>query len=668
MKRISYSIYVFIFLFFLSNESIAQWQPSIGLEGGQVRNIIQFDSLLFTTCNNYIYKSNDDFISSWTNCPDSTTGWDLYKVDSCIFTYGNTNFKRSFDYGETWQEIQSEACPWTMCNIGNTIFVDNANCLYKSDNYFDSIKFEIAFPNVYELLLYSTDSMIIAMDPSLYAIYQSNDTANSWDTLTLSGLPISNKNTFSIKYFNNTIWIAGSYGIYFLNEARTKWIEANAGFPNDKFVLDVEELSNELYCCIMNSGLFKYDNNDSIWMSIDNSPLNISSIIEVNNELICSTENGPAKMDSTGNWTTNYNGLNHRDVYSLAYINDSVYVYAGNELFKSVDGGCSFSKINNLKGQQVIATDSALYSLSETDLLISRNFGNSWDTINTNISPSLYSLTMNNAYYYIGTSSGLYRTRIDTISWTLLDNGLSTWALNRGVEAIDSVIVVNDYFSNLVCISRNYGDTFDTLYTTNGVILSVTKKGNRFYILDDSKILFSDDLGYTWDEIDYNDAYYLDHNDLCLVVSGGSVHAHIDISYDNGTSWLDIKDNLPSSTYGSFENITFYNQRLFSSSTRNSLWYRDDILTSIFINSDDSIQLPTIIYPNPTTDKINIELPLDIKEANYNIYNLRGKLFKSGTISAIENIIDLRNLKTGLYIIEIYTKEKRISEEIIKFD
>lgn len=673
MKTIlRHTLLFLLFVFVISTGTNAQWQPSLGLEGGRNGQIIQSDSFLITTCENTIYRTSNDFTSPWDTCPDNTGGGGGFlQVDSCIISYGIMHgMGRSFDNGLTWQWIPGYGSTASMCSVGSTIFFDYGNFLFKSDDYMDSAEMDTLFPDISFMILFSNDSLLIAMDYNLDAIYHSTDTANSWDTITLNGLPTEQTSTFCITYYDNTIWLAGIYGVYYLNPEKTTWIEVNSGIPTGKWVWGVIGYNSELYCTVGNSGLFIFIPADSLWTYIENSPKNIRSISDINGELYCGSSNGPVKMDSLGIWHTNFEGLYHRNISSLSELNDTIYVYANDELFKSYDEGYSFEKIENVNGKQIITTDSIFYSLSYTDIIISRDYGVSWDTITKGLHSSLHHFSLTDSYYYVSSSHGLFRSRVDTINWIVLDEGLNTWTISH-FEAIDSVVIVNDYYySHLVCISKDYGDTFDTLFITDGAFFPITKIGNRFYILNMSSILYSDDLGETWNEIFKERSFSLDQNEDYLVVGsdGPGPIEYLTISYDNGLTWTDIEGNLPSEDYGLYDNITFHNQRLFTSSSDNSLWYRDDILTKIPENdiTDDKHEKVNL-YPNPVKDVITLELETTPDDCRFRVFDIQGREQINGTLNTKKTDIDLGKLKPGIYIIEVLTASGKTTRKIVKY-
>ena len=77
---------------------------------------------------------------------------------------------------------------------------------------------------------------------------------------------------------------------------------------------------------------------------------------------------------------------------------------------------------------------------------------------------------------------------------------------------------------------------------------------------------------------------------------------------------------------------------------------------------NDIIESEVIIYPNPTSDILNIKLRnQDIKKVI--LYSISGKLLKEFD----KNIIDLKNINTGVYLIKIFTNSNNIiNSKIIK--
>jgi len=70
------------------------------------------------------------------------------------------------------------------------------------------------------------------------------------------------------------------------------------------------------------------------------------------------------------------------------------------------------------------------------------------------------------------------------------------------------------------------------------------------------------------------------------------------------------------------------------------------------------------IYPNPTTDFVQIEHGTFVPE-HYWISNLQGAMVKSGSVS-IENRIDFRELEPGIYLLNLESEGKLVRKKIVK--
>lgn len=72
------------------------------------------------------------------------------------------------------------------------------------------------------------------------------------------------------------------------------------------------------------------------------------------------------------------------------------------------------------------------------------------------------------------------------------------------------------------------------------------------------------------------------------------------------------------------------------------------------------------IYPNPATERINIEV--DDKIQSITIFDVKGRLVKNIQESGISNgkIIDVSDLSTGMYIVKVKTTTSKFINKIIK--
>lgn len=99
-------------------------------------------------------------------------------------------------------------------------------------------------------------------------------------------------------------------------------------------------------------------------------------------------------------------------------------------------------------------------------------------------------------------------------------------------------------------------------------------------------------------------------------------------------------------------------------SNGNELWKltATNLSTSQF-NSENEIK----VYPNPTSNVVNIKYPNDFK-GNYTLYDKTGKLIYKNNIKALENQFTLENYASGLYLLVIANDNGReiFSYKIVK--
>ena len=75
-----------------------------------------------------------------------------------------------------------------------------------------------------------------------------------------------------------------------------------------------------------------------------------------------------------------------------------------------------------------------------------------------------------------------------------------------------------------------------------------------------------------------------------------------------------------------------------------------DALDVSLLSTEDFNKTSLSIYPNPTTDVINIQ---NLKgEYSYSVYDVAGKLLLNKT-NAISTQIDISTLNKGLYLLEL---------------
>jgi len=81
------------------------------------------------------------------------------------------------------------------------------------------------------------------------------------------------------------------------------------------------------------------------------------------------------------------------------------------------------------------------------------------------------------------------------------------------------------------------------------------------------------------------------------------------------------------------------------------------------IGENQSIGNVISCYPNPVSDKVNIEIPTDIKVENISLFDLSGRMIKTQT-TGLETI-DISGFAPGVYVMKIVLENGKVFEEKI---
>lgn len=91
------------------------------------------------------------------------------------------------------------------------------------------------------------------------------------------------------------------------------------------------------------------------------------------------------------------------------------------------------------------------------------------------------------------------------------------------------------------------------------------------------------------------------------------------------------------------------------------------------LSTEDHLAEPTaeiFIFPNPTTDYVNISMKgfeSGSGQQSYQLYDLKGRLLKQDAIDQTETQINLSNLSSSIYILQVSSNNKNLkSFKIIK--
>ncbi len=83
------------------------------------------------------------------------------------------------------------------------------------------------------------------------------------------------------------------------------------------------------------------------------------------------------------------------------------------------------------------------------------------------------------------------------------------------------------------------------------------------------------------------------------------------------------------------------------------------------IGTEEFIAENISVYPNPTSEIIWVEDNTSFSVNNYSIYDISGRRILFNTFNASEKKVDVSNLNSGVYLLELVSSERKIIKKIV---
>ncbi|QES90325.1 T9SS type A sorting domain-containing protein [Rhizosphaericola mali] len=250
-------------------------------------------------------------------------------------------------------------------------------------------------------------------------------------------------------------------------------------------------------------------------------------------------------------------------------------------------------------------------------------------------------------------NNGVVVQSTESTGWNLIDlellgsNTSKGWLNIPATASFNQVKVISN--SSVVGLLQSfnvYEITRD--YNTSVLPVNYSKELNAVY--SDNKVNLSWTTG-----IEINNSYFsvmrsLNATDWSQI---GRVDSHFSNGSGNGSSY-NFVDNTPNSGVNYYRLIQY------------DLDGKSALSKIISINIQSILQPAIKIYPNPTTDRVNID---NVPSGSlYKVIDLSGKIILTGTLNTSPGYISLSNVKSGIVIIELFSPKgiKIGSYKIIK--
>lgn len=678
MKRIKIFVFLLLLFIFQCIDLTAQWTHSEGLEGAHAWDItLHNDSLLFITTENGIFGrtlANDH--------------WELINEFGCSYIMSNGSYlysggpmcglSRSADNGATWEDFDEiyNASSWDLS--GSVLIVCTGEGTYRSDNNGDSWDQLGPLQNSDDCDIYICDSIVLLNDMDMDTLWISYDLGISFSGLTLNGA--NNGYIYDLFVDGIDIYMAQSKGVYYFNEQDSAWSILGDSIQTNAHIRSVFKYDDTLrYISIF--GYYSFITEDSSWLANNTGLENIhlSSIDFSDSVLYTGTQKGPFYKKNDTPWLADYNGLYQRSVYQVVQEDSILFALTEDGIFYSVDNGGSFEiypALNYPLGTEMIIKDSVFYLATSQGFAVSKDDGYSWGFYNEGLPEyrAIDCIAISDRFIYAGWTSGLYRSSIDTIEWVeIFDANI------RNLKARDSSIIVSlGYGDEGLFRSGDYGMTFHAVSLPEiGVpdpIVFLGETNEKVFALDNEPY-YSEDWGITWSYYTFENLipnlFCIAESEGVTIVSGGQIYDPqcIYMSDDHGNTWNDISGGLPlKNPYPSIWQVYISDGRIITHPHYNSLWYRDDLITSIH----DKIQFELIdldIFPNPCYDLLNLCLPEPGTQSfQLSIFDITGRSIYREFYTQQTSILQINTsgFPPGFYLLTIQSPEKIYSTKLIK--
>jgi len=146
----------------------------------------------------------------------------------------------------------------------------------------------------------------------------------------------------------------------------------------------------------------------------------------------------------------------------------------------------------------------------------------------------------------------------------------------------------------------------------------------------------------------------------------------IDITGEEIPDWLDFADNGDGTATLSGKPSSKENYEVKLSTSDGKNHYVQEFTISVEEN-DESTDISSVtssdltIYPNPTEGEIQVTLNNydQYKNSQIKIIDVTGKIVEKSEVEGTHTTLDLSNLKSGIYLIQVGSLENRVTEKII---
>lgn len=366
-----------------------------------------------------------------------------------------------------------------------------------------------------------------------------------------------------ISIAGENIFIGTNAGVFVSKDNGSSWYAINKGIENIKVIsLAIDESS--IFIGTDRSGLYRSTNNGSDWSKVDlkyNSTSQIFYVYSIaidKNKIFAGTDAGIfLSTDNGENWTSMNNGFANETsiIHSVAICDTNIFAGTfDGEIYLSTNNGANWNLVltdlpnpnhTSIHINTILLNDTNIYAGTDEGIYLSTNNGKSWSSLNTtNLTDTkILSLAVSGMNIFAATPTGIFYSADNGLNWTTANNGLPKFPIKSIVIKDTNNIYAGTYgFFH----SANGGNNWipknngllamhvNSLVTTDTSVVAATEGG----------IYFSNNTIERWYSSANNgerglyNVSALAKNDKNLFATGTYYNNNMNISSDNGVSWI----------------------------------------------------------------------------------------------------------------------------------
>lgn len=619
-------------------------------------------------CNNGIIIKTIDGGENWyvTRNDSNIIPSDYFTV---YFVNGNIGFAsrehnelyKTTNGGETWVELTgtSEAIyDFYFLDLNNGFATGDHGATYKTNNggiTWSTILFQNGYvDNTSMYGIYFQDTNIGYATGARGRIIKTIDGGNTWEQHSFTY-----NNVSQVEIINdNVLYILVGNEIYKSSDAGTTFISLGAPDPNG-YTKEISFVTENVGYAAAGGTLgssfgarkiFKTVDGGVTW-NVTNNGNSLSSnnlkYVHFVDENIGFTGGGLSKtLDGGNTWEYISTSIN---IGEVKFFNDQLGFArrvgnANGALYKTTDGGTTWNTSIQLSGIDINAfhfldEDNGYIAGDNGALHKTSDGGTTWQELDAPYEHYVFVKFYNiNVGYARGDSGRIYRTQNGGISWQLL----STKTGISDLELSNQNIFLSGANGKIYRSDIQYSPMFLYIYpdqsiTDNSITLTGNATSNDTSI-SNIEFLYSEDFSFT-----------------------NISQATPNIVSENES--LDVTVNLSDLE----SNTTYY--CLLKATQNSNIGYSDfsTFTTGVLNLTDFDIENEVLVYPNPTTDFVNIKSNVSETIKFIQLYNALGQIIYSVEDENKSEIkIDLSSFEKGIYFLKVsFESSKQITSKLI---